>query len=105
METKFRGDVILKPFFCGTIVVYIIIRWVYKWCHKSSQVDLLVIKPCPFCGRDARITTYKFPDISENDKVSGYQICCSNSQCFVAITTLGHDRKEDAINAWNIRAL
>ena len=57
------------------------------------------LKPCPFCGGEARRVTVRHP--------SGhlqYAICCINEKCFVCPTTAAYKTKGADARAWNRRA-
>ena len=55
----------------------------------------LRLKPCPFCGADAKIvtTTYKDKDV--------VFICCSNVAC--EVRTMAEKKVETAQKKWNRR--
>lgn len=54
------------------------------------------LKPCPFCGGEARISDYK----TEYDTDSFWAVECSN--CYAKSDTRIYD--EQSIEAWNTRA-
>lgn len=53
------------------------------------------LKPCPFCGGEAKILV----------NLSGmYTICCSNDKCNINVSTKPTPaNKEEVINTWNTR--
>jgi Lar family restriction alleviation protein len=57
------------------------------------------LKPCPFCGTNPLIQVY-----DDLNRQISYVIECNNYDCH-AMPEVGSDRKEQAIAAWNIRAL
>lgn len=58
------------------------------------------LKPCPFCGKKAKIKRdYDF----YSHEYSHYVICW-NKLCSVSLYTKNYPTKSDAIAAWNARA-
>lgn len=58
-----------------------------------STIQLTNLKPCPFCGGEAKLEHY------END---GYLPMCSVDGCFGMIE-IWFETPEEAIEAWNRR--
>lgn len=56
-----------------------------------------IMRPCPFCGAEARIEENPIPWLS------GVAVVCGNISCFVMVSTKYMD-KERAIKTWNQRA-
>ena len=54
------------------------------------------LKPCPFCGKKARM--------SQLGNSSLYYIMCNNGSCKIRPTTWGYRDREKTIEAWNRRA-
>ncbi len=54
------------------------------------------LKPCPFCGGEARIISHRFHELSNTYGVT-CKICGSETRQF-------YRAEEDAVNAWNRRA-
>ena len=57
------------------------------------------LKPCPFCGGDAKLKT-----IIDSDHYI-YYVKCSNTRCKVRAYTLVYRKKHEAIQAWNRRTI
>ncbi len=55
-------------------------------------MKLVKLKPCPFCGGEAR-----------RIKNFVYYVACSNPKCLVVPYTFGYNRQSDATKAWNKR--
>lgn len=59
----------------------------------------LVLKPCPFCGRDVSL------EVSEAEGCkTQYDIYCYGKPCFRPINNFPFESKKEAIIAWNLRA-
>jgi Lar family restriction alleviation protein len=59
------------------------------------------LKPCPFCGSEAKII---FPDIPDNKRdVEFKQIICSSKLCPVICKSFVDYREEHLIESWNTR--
>lgn len=62
------------------------------------------LKPCPFCGCEAKVKEYEVMD-ADGDERNAWGIACSNHKCIafetdlVSFLSLG-----EAIEAWNRRA-
>jgi Lar family restriction alleviation protein len=63
----------------------------FSWLDLEYNEEL---KPCPFCGGEARIIDF------EDDEYRYYQICCTKCKCKMD----AHIGKHNAIDAWNRRA-
>lgn len=59
------------------------------------------LKPCPFCGGEARVEEHKFwNDITRSFDIKTYSVVCD--EC--SSTSFQHYRiKQEAIKAWNTR--
>lgn len=57
------------------------------------------LKPCPFCGREARI----YMNDSDLDNIMWYCMCANDRGCNVMPITLDQYSKEEAADAWNTR--
>lgn len=53
------------------------------------------LKPCPFCGGEARIITHRFYELSNTYGVTCKKCGSETMQFYCA--------EEDAVNAWNRR--
>jgi len=62
-----------------------------KFYKKISKAKL---KPCPFCGQDARVARQR------NEL---WYAECSNYGCVVSNSNIGFDTEEEAVEAWNRR--
>jgi Lar family restriction alleviation protein len=60
------------------------------------------LKPCPFCGGEA---STEFIDYEGDTWVGKHEVICCNDTCVVQPNTDGFEPEEDAIKAWNTRAL
>jgi Lar family restriction alleviation protein len=61
------------------------------------------LKPCPFCGGDKNVICK-----TDYDGRDAYAVSCRYHECHGAIFTLGYgyfSNKDDAIAAWNTRAV
>lgn len=52
------------------------------------------LKPCPFCGGEARYG---------HDNMNGHYVTCANIECGVLVVARYHETKELTITAWNTR--
>ena len=75
--------------------------------QSRSAADLIkrddALLPCPFCGGDENIICR-----TDYDDRDAYAVSCRYHNCHGAIFTLGYGyfaTKEEAIAAWNTRAL
>lgn len=60
------------------------------WLELEDEEEL---KPCPFCGAEARIVDL------DDDQYMYYQVCCTKCKCKMD----AHIGKHNAIAAWNRR--
>ena len=61
------------------------------------------LKPCPFCGREAKLTVYN-TYIASFRRADKYYVCCSkNYHHSRQEDPLGFLSREQAIEAWNRR--
>lgn len=68
----------------------------------TETAKLEALKPCPFCGGDAHVSTYQTESLWSHDQVTYTKVSCD--QCDIAFQTEpGHEA--EAITAWNTRAL
>lgn len=58
------------------------------------------LKPCPFCGGNAKVETYKHPYGH-----TMYWVGCANEKCDVFPETPGYSERRNAVRSWNKRAL
>ena len=69
-----------------------------------GQVDTIVIKPCPFCGGEAKISGLQYSGkalVVTGKNYNSWNISCINYCArFIKLAT-----KQDAIEVWNKRAL
>ena len=65
---------------------------------KRSEATL---KPCPFCGGEAKVQPTYDIDTGERD---GYFAWCSNYECECKPQTRDYITEAEAIEAWNTRA-
>ena len=57
------------------------------------------LKPCPFCGREAKI------EYDRDERTTYFWVTCNNRHCPVRPYSEGNfNSAEDAIEAWNTRA-
>lgn len=56
------------------------------------------LKPCPFCGSEAKICHAKAPERE------WYTVYCPTGKCGVNVETLAYDIQEEAIKTWNKRS-
>ena len=56
------------------------------------------LKPCPFCGGEPNLIVEKYPDGKD------YCVKCINLVCLCNPETVHYDTKEEAEEAWNVRA-
>ena len=61
----------------------------------SKRKDLY-LKPCPFCGKPARIVSYGFG-------ISSFYATCGNEHCEVGPSTKYYSDEKEAIEVWNNR--
>lgn len=54
------------------------------------------LKPCPFCGGEAKIVTYR----NEYSRINPTLVGCSVCKTQTAL----YDKRKEAIKAWNRRA-
>lgn len=57
------------------------------------------LKPCPFCGEKAHLTTWAR---AENDLL--YMVECDNERCPIQPMTAYHKIKDVIVDEWNRRA-
>ena len=60
------------------------------------------LKPCPFCGGEP---STGFIDYEGDTWVGKHEVSCFNNKCVVQPNTDSYETEEDAIKAWNTRAL
>ena len=67
----------------------------------TSSIEL---KPCPFCGSEAKVQKdIRWPHYSRYG-VNGYEIVCTNFDCIIYhADNQWYLTEEDAIDAWNSR--
>lgn len=58
----------------------------------SGVPDNPIIKPCPFCGSEAKF----------NERYR-HSICCANRKCIISAPTMMYKNKDVAIEEWNKR--
>ena len=58
--------------------------------------ELIELKPCPFCGREATFWT--------NADTGGEYAACQSLSCKTIVETYSYDTKEKAAKVWNNRA-
>ena len=63
----------------------------------TPQLAADALKPCPFCGRAAALTRW--------DSINLFAVECIWPDCPVAVATGEFPTVEEAVNAWNIRAV
>ena len=61
------------------------------WERKEPE-----LKPCPFCGKSAKI-------FNKSEENYNYYCKCINPQCYI-ITWVSGDTEEEVIAKWNTRA-
>ena len=54
------------------------------------------LKPCPFCGGEAKIS-------AENFGAKYFVRCINIKNCLVRPFTISYSTEEEAVNAWNRR--
>ncbi len=58
------------------------------------------LKPCPFCGKKAKVAVVGEP----SDRADWWYVICTNVECSVKPQTLYcYEDKADAVEAWNRR--
>lgn len=57
------------------------------------------LKPCPFCGGDA-----KMKEVTYGNNCSAYVVWCGNGNCGVQPSTRYFRVRKEAVEAWNRRA-
>ena len=61
-----------------------------------TKIDEKMLKPCPFCGKPARLVNYGFG-------ISSCYITCSNEECDVVPSTRYYETEIEAMRVWNNR--
>lgn len=68
---------------------------------KRAKSILLELKPCPFCGGEARLYKTETESLIDNKMLDAYYVMCDSVFC--GCLTQYHESAEDAENAWNSR--
>ena len=68
--------------------------------HRSEELNMDKLRPCPFCGGKAELIKIPVPPYPDK-----YYVRCSNqNDCKVAVHTYRGGTAEEAIEDWNRRA-
>lgn len=73
------------------------------WC-ELADVEEVELKPCPFCGGEAK--HFVFCKGEYDEKRLRHNVQCLSGTCFASVGrdwVLGYDTKKEAVEAWNKR--